>query len=270
MRPTLRLLELQMLAPSTIVRVMAILVEDERRVAIRQCLAREGLRLGKTQVDTFVARLSETLSVFLASRRQPQSTYRQLHEHMRRLWLYAHRDDCDAARLLVWMNCLPPEALARMDRRAAIVLPKLFPGAPTREGFLAWAAQANAEALIRAVSVLSADGAMPVVGRTQASGKRSRPRLEPLIANHVRGDKRFKPRGGRPGHAAQDALVRDLSINWLLAVGALPVFGRSDRTGFGDLVHTLFDLIDEPGATQALRRYAAELRRTKVAVTGER
>ena len=78
--------------------------EAEFHVAARQCLARAGIRLEKAHTDALVVRLSETLSAFRANRRQPSSTYRQVHDHLRRLWRYAHRDDCDAARLLIWLN----------------------------------------------------------------------------------------------------------------------------------------------------------------------
>jgi hypothetical protein len=46
-----------------------------------------------------------------------------------------------------------------------------------------------------------------------------------------------------------------LAIDWCRATGQPPDQGRSDATGFGELVHSVFDWLGELGATQALRRY---------------
>jgi hypothetical protein len=104
------------------------------------------------------------------------------------------------------------------------------------------------------IRVISADGA-ELVSRSRGGGKRSKGRLEPLIFGHARGSNEGIQRGGRPNHNAQDELVMFLAIDWSIATGTKPSPGRSDRNGFGDLVHSVFQWIDEPSPHQALRRY---------------
>ena len=109
--------------------------------------------------------------------------------------------------------------------------------------------------LVEALRVLSADGGRIVPGRSRGGGKRSKSRLEPRISRQVRGTGTMAPTGGRPKNADQDTLVMHLAIDWYQATGERPEQGRSDATGFGELVHSVFDWLGELGATQALRRY---------------
>src|SRR5271156_6054441 len=53
----------------------------------------------------------------------------------------------------------------------------------------------------------------------------------------------------------QDRLVMHLAIDWTIVSGAKLSPGRSDRTGFGDIVHSVFQWLDEAAPDQALRRY---------------
>jgi hypothetical protein len=47
----------------------------------------------------------------------------------------------------------------------------------------------------------------------------------------------------------------NLAIDWTFATDAKPSPCRSDQTAFGDLVHCVFQWLDEPAPDQALRRY---------------
>ena len=69
--------------------------------------------------------------------------------------------------------------------------------------------------------------------------------------------------GGRPSHDARGSLVMHLAIDWAIATGAQPLPGRSDHTGFGDLVHCVFDWVHEPSPDQALRRYWKEVEKSR-------
>jgi hypothetical protein len=149
---------------------------------------------------------------------------------------------------------LPKEAVEYLDTRAGCLIPRLFPGEFANHGFLAWAKNADAERFVEAICVLTAEGARRV-SRSRGRGKRSRGRLEPLIFGQVRGAGNGALKGGRPRHDAQDTLVMHLAIDWSIATGAAPSPGRSDHTGFGDLVHSVFQWLDEPSPDQALRRY---------------
>jgi hypothetical protein len=177
------------------------------------------------------------------------------------------------------LRSLPPKALEHIARRARAVIPRLFPS-ETLDGhpfeapkqfaarFLSWAESAPPEILVRALRSLSTDGGRWVRGRSRGRGKRSAARFEPQILGIVRGSLDLKPEGGRPSNDTRQELVRNLGIDWLQATGKPPEPGRSDKTGFGELVHLIFDAIDvsdDPyeAATYALRRHWGEVKRVK-------
>jgi hypothetical protein len=144
-----------------------------------------------------------------------------------------------------------------IDDRAPIVSERLFPNEPPITRFQEWAIDADPAKLLRATQVLSANGARLVKGRSRGAGKRSDSRVEPMIMGEVRGAGARDHRGGAPTNDAAFDLVMFLAVDWLLAIGHKPRPGRSDKTGFGDLVHSVFQSLELPGevATYALRRY---------------
>ena len=52
-----------------------------------------------------------------------------------------------------------------------------------------------------------------------------------------------------------------LAVDWLRATNKAPTAGRSDKSGFGDLVHSVFQWVglQEGTATYALRQYWADV-----------
>ena len=111
--------------------------------------------------------------------------------------------------------------------------------------------------LVTALRALLSNGARPVQGRSRGGGKRSGPRWEPVIMGEVRGAGTLRHRGGRPEEAARRELVMHLALDWLTATGKPPKQGRSDKTGFGDLAHRVFQWLGLPdgSAAHALRQY---------------
>jgi hypothetical protein len=114
--------------------------------------------------------------------------------------------------------------------------------------FLAWAESAPDDKLVRALTTLSTEGRQWVRGRSRGGGKRSAPRFEPLIMGIVRGSPEGNSLAGRPSEDARQALVMHLAIDWSGATGQMPEAGRSDRTGFGSLVHSVFEWVYVPKA----------------------
>jgi hypothetical protein len=47
----------------------------------------------------------------------------------------------------------------------------------------------------------------------------------------------------------------NLALDWVYVTGEIPQPGRSEGTGFGQMVHLIFDWLQEPGAERALRRH---------------
>jgi hypothetical protein len=207
----------------------------------------------------FVCKI-ETSIAGLREARPDAGTFRQAHDALRDLWRLSHQADVPVRQLRTRLLKLPRLALDYLDMRARIVSPKLFDSVD--DGFLTWAENADAEQLVKMIRTINADGAS-LVSRGRGRGKRSRPRLEPVIFGQARGDGCSVNTGGRPSQDARDELVMHLAVDWTIATDAEPLPGRSDHAGFGDLVHSVFQWLDEPSPDQALRRYWNEVEKSR-------
>jgi hypothetical protein len=241
-------------------------LDDEQQQRVRDCLTKASVALPREAFGRLIAELESSIHQFQAA--EPQATLRETRDALRAIWTLARADDPSAALLRGRLRSLPKRALDYIDDRAVRVIPRLFPGEQAESGFLAWADTVDGKKLIEAAAVVSAQGARVVPGRSRGSGKRSRRQLEPLILGAVRGAEDGQPKGGRPRAGARDGLVRRLALDWYVGAEQMPNVGRSDYGGFGDLVHSIFDWLSQPGAAQALRRYWAEVEkgRTRLAL----
>ena len=90
-------------------------------------------------------------------------------------------------------------------------------------------------------------------------------RLEPTIMGEVRGAGARHDQGGRPRNAKHPDLIMHLATDWISATGEAPKSGRSDYTGFGELVHSIFQWLDLPegSAVHSLRQYWADAKERK-------
>jgi hypothetical protein len=174
----------------------------------------------------------------------------------------SHDDDPPIAILRARIQALPREAVDYVDRRAPSVIARLFPTEPPVTGFQQWAGTVDRAMLITATRLLSAEGGRIVEGRSRGAGKRSRPRLEPMIMGEVRGTGATRRRGGRPANEDRQALVMRLATDWLAATDEVPNAGRGDSAGFADLVYSAFQWLGLPegSATHPLRRYWADVK----------
>ena len=122
--------------------------------------------------------------------------------------------------------------------------------------FRDWARTAKPSLLIYATRVTIAAGARIAEGRSRGGGKRSAPQVELITVGEARG-------AGRPRNDAQQDLVLYLAIDWRHATGKMPIAGRSDHGGFGDLVHSIFQWLGQSdgSAANALRGYWDEARK---------
>jgi type II secretory pathway component PulJ len=234
-------------------------LDDEQRARVRDCLAKAGQR-GFEQLTRKIE-----VSIDQFCRAEAEGTFREAHDTLRELWELSHVDDPPVAVLRARIQALPRQAIEYLDRRVQIVIARLFPTDPPVTRFLEWAGTADRAKLVAATRVLSADGGRIVKGRSRGSGKRSGLRLEPMIMGEMRGAGARHGRGGRPRNAKHQALIMHLAMDWTSATGEAPKSGRSDYTGFGELVHSIFQWLDLPGGSsaQALRRYWADVKESK-------
>jgi len=231
-------------------------LDDEQRAIVIDCLQKDGFRLAPAATAAFLTDIDRSVEIFLEARGATRTTSREAHNVLRGIWELAHEDDCPVGQLRA--RVLPREAVEYLDRRARRVIPNLFPGQSAEGGFLEWAKNASSEDLVRAAQVLSAEGGQ-LISRSRGGGKRSAAKLEPRILGRVSGSGEGGPVGGRPRHVAQGILIRNLALDWIRETGCEPSPGRSDQSGFGDLVHSVFQWLDEPAPDQALRRYWKEV-----------
>jgi hypothetical protein len=230
-------------------------LDDEKRARVRDCLAKEGVRLPTDQFKRLMHEIENSIATHLDA--EPEGTDRVTDDALAELWTLSHEDDPSVYLLRAGIRALPRRAADYIDRRFPVIFNHLFSTEPPAGGFQEWAATADAQNLVSATQVLSAEGGQWVAGRSRGGGKRSGPKLEPSIRGQVRGTGSIR-RGGRPERADLQELILQLYGDWLHATEGLPrAEGRGDHTGFGDLVHSVFQWIgeSEETATYALRRY---------------
>jgi hypothetical protein len=239
-------------------------LDDEQRNLLKDCLrtARAGLI---EPFGQFVDRVEASIDAFRRADRD--EIYRDAHDALRRLWQLSHDPDPGIGQLRSQVRRLSPRALRYVEDRARIVIPRLFPGDSLDTGFIGWVDRAPGQKVVHAIRVLSAQGARLVPGRRRRNAKRSAEHVEPVILGQTRGAADTKPKSGRPVAEARHMLVANLALDWLIATGSMPQAGRSDHTGFGQLVYLVFDSLHEPGAERALRdhwRQVEESRRQTI------
>jgi hypothetical protein len=234
----------------------AVKLDDEERRWVAGIVKKAGIKAPPAELHQFVNRGEYSIAVFRAATARRASTHREAHDAMRKLFFKAHEDDCSPIEIRSLVDALPERAIDQIDRRAAIVIPKLFRGETADHGFRQWAKTAARKKFIQAVQVLSSQGARPV-DRSRGPGKRSGMRVEPFIMGVARRAGGAKDKGGRPKDESLVAFVAHLAMDWLLLTGRRPIAGRSDGTAFGDLVHSILQLenITPERASYALRRY---------------
>jgi hypothetical protein len=249
-------------------------LNDEQRCRVADCVVvKEGLRLQPGHFERLISEVEESIADFLSLRRG--TSFRNTHEKLRALFFLSHENEPSDEDLRKAIRTLPRQAAQYIDRRAPIVIARLFPDEPQVSRFKVWARRAEHRKLVEATRVLTAEGARIVDGRSRGSGRRSGRRIEPIIMGVARGvsakemrahaettnhgDQNEKGRlaGGRPKNSEQVELVLSLALDWLHASGDKPPAGRSDNKGFGDLIHSVFQWLNLPdgSAAYALRQY---------------
>jgi len=227
-------------------------LDCELRGRIKNCLGKEGIRLDPEADKVFARNVKFSIDNFLKQKADSSFPHRQAHNALRKIWLLSHEEDVPVGQLRALVLSLPRPTAEYLNMRAHQFTSRLL---DTADGdFLTWAKDADAKELIETIRVLIGDGAK-LVSRSRGCGKRSKAKPEPVIFGQTRGDYDGVHKGGRPRHDFQGDLVMHLAIDWTNATGAKPSHGRSDHLGFGDLVHCVFQWIDESFADQALRRY---------------
>ncbi len=269
-------------------------LDDEQRARVGDCLRKGGLSLPPDRLKRLIAGIEASIAHFRAT--PPDGSFRDAHDALRALWALAEDDDPPIGQLKARLARLPAAARESIGRRVPTVMLRLLGidlGGPAGElperafdRFLRWtktpeavqlpepppplpkamaeklpaltgAEPVSLPLLVTALRALSSNGARPVQGRSRGGGKRSGPRWEPVIMGEVRGAGTARHRGGRPANERHRQLVMHLACDWLNATGEPPKPGRSDNTGFGDLVHSVFAWLGLPddSATYALRHY---------------
>ena len=178
-----------------------------------------------------------------------------------RLFELSHDEDPSVALLRNRIRDFPIGAIGWVDERVPFVGARLFPSEPPITRYQEWAIGADGENLRLVTQALSARGARIIRGRSRGAGKRSGDRLQPEIMGEARGAGTADHKGGAPTGKAELELIGFLAFDWHRATGQRPKPGRSGKTGFGDLVHSVFQWLNPPvgDASYALRRYWADI-----------
>ena len=253
-------------------------LDGEQRDRVRRCLAKEDIALRPDGFTRFVRDIEMSIDHFQRSA-AGEGTHREAHDALRALRERCYLKNPPTRVLRDEVQKLPREAIEYMGRRARVLIPRFFSGTygekcgfdpPERfvAQFLEWVRTANDDKLVEALQRLSGEGGRGVPGRSRGGGKRSPSKLEPVIMGVARGAGSPGLRDGAPIKAAQHELVMSLAHHWLRTTGKAPKPRRSDSTGFGDLVHSVFQWLDASedlgqSAAHALRRYWDTVKKRK-------
>ncbi len=237
-------------------------LDKEQRQHVRDCLSKDGVSLRLNQFSNFVSNIESSIDVFVV--RAKKESFRDAHDALRKLWTMCAQDDPQIALIRKSIGNLPDKAVEYLDQRGLNVIPRLFPTEPLK--VQEWARKTDAKNLVNGIRLMTAEGAQIVAGRSRGGGKRSESRIGPIIMGETRGIGAGKRRGGRPANSAQADLVMHLAADWLESTGKVPILVRSDKDGFGDLVHCVFQWLDLPegSAAYALRTYGGAVKEYKL------
>jgi hypothetical protein len=247
----------------------SIMLDEERQRWVRACLAQAGIGLDTCSFGSLVRDIEAAMSLFVAS--GPKLTGRQQHDALRDLWVLAHRADPPIGLIRYRIAQLQAEVMNRIDARAWRIIPAIEQRNPclsshgeehwpvdleawrSAGGLRKWSATADGPSLIDAVKACVATGS--AIGHPGV--------LEPRIFGTVRRGPGPKSAGGRPRAQLHHSLVNRLAGAWYRRTDRMPEPGRSDQTGFGDCVHSVFQWLglSHAEATYALRAYWAAFRR---------
>ena len=228
----------------------------EQQLVLRDSLVKTGIRLHGDGFLRLVQDIEITITLYQSEKQY--ATDRAARDALRKVWQLAHADDPSVGLLRARVAALPERVCEYLDRRAKRIIVRLY-HEPADQGFRTWAREAKPDKLLRVVRIISADGGLVVPGRSRGAGRRSAPRVEPIVMGVVRDGPGSKPTGGAPRLEAERWLVMNLALDWLTATGQEPDRGRDSRNGFGYLVHEIFEWIGLPQARArtALRSYWA-------------
>ena len=259
-------------------------MDEEEAKLIRGILEGAGFELNREAFKKLVLAIESGIDWFLKTKDAESVTFRQKHDAMRDLFflaqdgLYDPKKRATAIKALrLKIESLPDPVMSDMDRSGSLIISNLFrswrvvsgghefwdpAGWDYNGGFRVWARSAEDEKLLRATQALTSRGAVVVHGRSRGGGKRSQPRIEPYVMGIARGGPDHKSKGGRPNLVLAFVFICGLANAWERATGRFPQAGRSDHTGFGDLVHQVFGWVGNPtSADNSLRYFWKEMKK---------
>lgn len=236
-------------------------LSTDQRKDLRACLAKVGLSLRPDELDRLARAIAATIDCYREAT-EDNLRFRDAHDALRTLWRLCAADDPPIAMIRGRLKALPPQVIKHLEYLA----PWVIGSRPTRRAenggeFLAWAEKADGRALVDALRSLTAQGARWVEGRNRGAGKRSQPRLEPMILGETRGAGTLRHHGGAPAAPERQALIAMLAVDWTNATGKEPKASReTERGGFGELVCDVFQWVGiseapKEEASYALRQY---------------
>ena len=195
-----------------------------------------------------------------------------VHEALRGLLKLTSESDPPLGQIRARIKVLPEQVVRRFDRLAPGQIPRYYEDVrnepmPVAEeqalragGFRKWAQVADGWAVIWAVQNSRDHWHHHCVWAPTGGHKRSRARIEPNILGVARGAGNRASKGGRlPNSDFRLGLIGAMHEAWERATGTCPSSGRSDATGFGEAVHSIYQSLDRDGeAEYALRRFWEE------------
>jgi hypothetical protein len=234
-------------------------LDDEQKRQISDCLRKSSIDLATPQRLKLVERIEASIKKYMTS--VPELTPGAVRKELETIYSLAEQADPPIGQIRSLVSKLSPQATDHIETRGEIVFPNLFPNYPYSGDFKLWATDLPGLVLVDAVRMIVSTGGQLVQGRSRGEGRRSRAHCAPRILGTVKGSSDDTRRSGRPEKWLEFELVMHLASDWAISTEQFPDLRRSDHSGFGDLVHSVFQwcCLSEGEATYSLRRYKAEI-----------
>ena len=125
--------------------------------------------------------VAATMSTSIAAKETKPMTGREIHDRLRALYWLAETPDPPVGLIRARLKELPRPILAEIEERARRRWPIWFQEPAPLKPTIGWLANVAAEKLPIILPRAISGGGMVVCGRGRGSGRRSRPRIEPMI-----------------------------------------------------------------------------------------
>lgn len=251
-------------------------LDEEHRNWVHKALSDAGTLFTAEMLATLVTDIEASMTTYKQDLIPPPSLS-QNRAVVRTLLKMIEQLDPPIGHIRRFIQNLHPDLLAELDDRATRLAVRVINRELPSGGVKAWSQTAPREELLSFLEAIIVQGGVKVLGRQRAGTKRSGMKMQPIILGSAEGacsplrrplslashmvlnGQSTLVANGRPPRDDLLTLIGYLAADWFKATGKIPQTGCSEASPFGSLVHHVFQWLDLPSPSGALRRYCKEV-----------